>query len=218
MDDSQIGQMKAEKMATDKDPGLDREVKMVREHLEDIPCHTLPSGYKFRTYRNGDAAVWTALHVAAEPFFNIAPELFMQQFGEGIELLPSRMFFVETTEGQPVGSITAWWEIDRYSPGERGRIHWVVVHPEHQGQGIAKAMMTKALHAMRVSHDRAMLTTSAGRPIAVKIYLDFGFRPDPGELENTEYAGLWEQVLAKLEYPTWQELDQTRQGQNEAGS
>ena len=178
---------------------------MIRDNLNDIAEYELPGGYRFRTFRDGDIAVWTELHLAAEPFVDVTPELFMQQFGDGEDVLSERMYFVETVTGQPVGTITAWWEKERYRTAERGRIHWVVVHPKHQGQGIAKAMMTQALRTMQRHHDRAMLETSSARVAAVKIYLDFGFKPEPDELSNPEIASAWLHLQQQLKHPALQE-------------
>lgn len=180
-------------------------VNMVSGNLDGIPSFDLAPGYRFRTYREGDAEVWTDLHLAAELFVEVTPDLFFQQFGAAVDALPDRMFFVETEDGQPVGSISAWWEKDRFRPAERGRIHWVVVHPDHQGRGIAKAMMTRAMHRLSRSHDSAMLETSSGRPGAIKVYLDCGFRPDPCEQDDLEVAAAWIRVLSGLKHPALEE-------------
>src|SRR5690606_14450356 len=102
---------------------------MVREEMENIPEYSLPPGYRFRPYREGDAATWTAIQRAAEPFFAIEDDLFERQYGPMADALPERMVFVETSEGEAVASISAWWETSRDNPNDRGRIHWVVVHP-----------------------------------------------------------------------------------------
>ncbi|MET9019175.1 GNAT family N-acetyltransferase, partial [Actinopolymorpha sp. NPDC004070] len=111
-------------------------------------------------------------------------------------------FFVETLGGEPAGSITAWWEHDRHNPDERGRIHWVVVHPDHQRRGLTKPMMTRAMRRLADSHPSAVLGTSTGRTWALKVYLDFGFHPDPDELASKpEVAAGWHGVQARLRHP-----------------
>lgn len=177
-------------------------VLMVRDDVADYPHYELPSGYRFRTYRDGDDLTWTDLHVAAEPYINVTPELFIREYGENRDALPDRMFFVETLEGDPAASISAWWEQDRYNPRERGRIHWVVVHPSHQRRGITKPMMTRAMQRLAASHPSAMLGTSAERTWALKVYLDFGFYPDPAELESKpDVAVAWRGVQERLNHP-----------------
>lgn len=175
---------------------------MVRDDLRGFPIHDLPAGYTFRIYRPGDDAVWTALNRATEPFFEIKPELWGSQFGGDLDALADRMFFVVTGDDEPVGSIAAWWEKDRANPEERGRIHWVMVHPVHQGRGLAKPMMTRAMQRLAQSHSAAVLGTSSGRIWAVKVYLDFGFLPNAAEAaEKPEVMAAWQQVQQRLGHP-----------------
>ncbi|HEY6738105.1 MAG TPA: GNAT family N-acetyltransferase, partial [Actinopolymorphaceae bacterium] len=176
-------------------------VRMVRDDLVDFPVHDLPEGYRLRRYRDGDEATWTALQAAAEPYLEVTPELFGREYGAHRDALPDRMFFVETVGGEPAGSISAWWEQDRYAPNERGRVHWVVVHPDHQRRGLTKPMMTRAMQRLAESHRGAMLATSTGRVWALKVYLDFGFRPDPVELrDKPEVALAWRAVQERLNH------------------
>ena len=115
----------------------DRFFNMVRDGFDGVPEFALPAGYRFRPFRDGDAAVWTALQRAAEPFFDIADGLFEEQYGPRRAALPERMWFLDTDGGESVASISAWWENEPPTPQDRGRIHWVVVHPEHQGRGLS---------------------------------------------------------------------------------
>jgi GNAT superfamily N-acetyltransferase len=177
-------------------------VHMARPDVRDYPACALPAGYHFRTYGAGDEAHWTALHRAAERFFPIDDAMFGREFGEHMDALADRMFFVETDDGLVVASITAWWERDRHNPQERGRIHWVVVHPDHQRRGLSKPMMTRAMQRLAQSHSAAMLGTSSGRPWALKVYLDFGFGPDMDELAaKPEVAAAWRSVQELLQHP-----------------
>lgn len=177
-------------------------VQMVRGDLNDFPVYELPAGYRFRMYEEGDERTWTELHVAAERYVEVTAELFGREFGADRDALPDRMFFVETVEGEPAGSISAWWERDRNKPAERGRIHWVVVHPNHQRRGLTKPMMTRAMRRLALDHPSAMLGTSSGRTWALKVYLDFGFSPDPVELDTKpEVAAAWRDVHQRLNHP-----------------
>jgi GNAT superfamily N-acetyltransferase len=180
-------------------------ITMVRSDFINVPLYELPVGYLSRMYRDGDKQTWIDIHRAAEPYIDITPELFDKEFGSGADVLPQRMFFIETDDGRPAGSITAWWENKQHRLGERGRIHWVVVHPDHQGKGISKAMMSLAMETLSNDHQQAMLGTSSGRPIAVKVYLDFGFRPDDNESTNEEIVQAWRELNQQLHHPTLDE-------------
>ncbi len=175
---------------------------MVRGELLDFPIHDLPAGYAFRGYQAGDDETWTRLNQAAEPFFEVKPELWEKEFGGGLDALPDRMYFVMTESGEVVGSITAWWDKDRTNPEERGRIHWVMVHPSYQRRGLTKPMMTRAMQRLAQDHRAAVLGTSSGRIWAVKVYLDFGFMPDPVEIAaKPEVLEAWRQVQQRLHHP-----------------
>ena len=177
------------------------EFHMLRDDMDNIPEYELPAGYRFRCYREGDERTWLDLHRAGEPFIEITPDLFQKQFASGTDILPERMFFVETADGAAAGCITAWWDKDRYGEDERGRIHWVIVHPDHRRLGIANAMMTQAMKTLRQHYRWALLGTSSGRPYAVKTYLNFGFYPDPNDFRDENTLAAWERVQAQIDHP-----------------
>ena len=54
---------------------------MVRANLDNVPEFTLPAGFTLRWYEPGDEAHWLRIHLAADPFNEITPELFRKQFG-----------------------------------------------------------------------------------------------------------------------------------------
>ena len=177
-------------------------VHMVRDDVANFPVYELPAGYRFRTFRDGDDVTWTNLQAAAEPFINVTPELFEREYGAHMDVLADRMIFIETDAGEAAASISAWWESERDNPLDRGRIHWVVVHPAYQRRGLTKPMMTRAMQRLAASHPSAMLGTSTGRTWALKVYLDFGFYPDPAELEaKPQVAEGWQLVQAQLNHP-----------------
>jgi GNAT superfamily N-acetyltransferase len=184
-------------------------VHMIADPIATIPVYPLPDGYHFRPYRSDDEATWTAIQRAAEPFFAIEDGLFRAQYGDDEKSLGERMRFVERNDGTPAGTITAWWKDDWEGRGQWGQIHWVAVHPEHQRHGISKAMMTWAMQKLAGHYPRAMLGTSTGRVWAIKVYLDFGFCPDPKGLEQPVVLDAWRAVQTVLQHPR---LDATLPG------
>ena len=65
-------------------------------------------------------------------------------------------------------------------------------------RGLSKAMMARAMTRLAQSHSGAVLGTSSGRLGAVKVYLDFGFRPEPGELDKPEIVQAWRDVRSVI--------------------
>ncbi len=179
---------------------------MVRDTLDDIVQHPLPTGYRFRQFNAGDEQTWTRIQRAAEPLITVTDELFANQFGSRPEALPSRMVFIETEGGEAIGTTTAWWENEGRNPARqsepgRGRIHWVAVHPDHQRRGLSKPLVAHALKRLAQDHESAMLDTSSSRAWALKVYLDLGFRPDPAELTDPACRRAWQGVQQQLEHP-----------------
>jgi len=176
-------------------------VRMIREHMEDIPEIPFPKGFGFRNYRPGEGYIWTRVQRAAEPFIKIDDQLFEREFGDHLREMEDRSFFVITDEGEGVGTITAWWHPD-WQGKEWGVIHWIAIHPDYQGRGLSKPAMTVAMKRLKQSHPRCFLNTSTARIVAIKVYLDFGFYPD---LEREDSREAWEEVASVLEHPILKE-------------
>lgn len=181
------------------------EVYMVRPHLRDIPVVPLPPGFRIRTMRPDDGALWTDIWRDAEPFMEIGRDLFQEQFGHDLRALTWRGFIVEDERGVGVATITAWYH--RTFKGEDyGMIHWVAVRRAYWGRGLGKAMLSHALRQMAQWHKQAFLGTQTKRLAAIKLYLDFGFMPD---LENDGAQEAWREVKTNLHHPVLERLDLT---------
>ena len=176
-------------------------VHMIRPTLDDLPAWPLPAGYCVRPYCTGDIDAWVRLHRDAEPFFEVTEAHFQESFGAHLDALPDRMFFVQSTTGEDVGTVTAWWQDDWQGRGAWGQLHWVVVARAHQRRGLAKPMTLLALRRIAQDHDRAMLGTNAQRLWALKSYLDCGFTPDPAERTQAAVVDGWRAVQQTLHHP-----------------
>jgi ribosomal protein S18 acetylase RimI-like enzyme len=151
---------------------------MARHDLEGIREVPVPAGYRIRTFRPGDETAWARVETAVGEFRDEghALEHFADEFGPHVDEMRERCLFLETTDGELVGTTTAWRNPD--FPGrDWGRIHWVAVVPEHQGRGLGRLLVTEALLLMRARHARAYLTTQTSSWIAVHLYLTLGFTP-----------------------------------------
>ena len=172
-------------------------VRMIREHMENIPQFPIPIGFAMRNYRPDEGAIWTRIQRAAEPYFDVDDQLFAREFKRDFGALEERSFYLATDAGEEIGTITAWWQPD-LDGQDWGQIHWVAIHPDYQGRGLAKPMMSVAMAYLKRFHERSFLGTSSGRIPAIKVYLDFGFYPDL-ERENSQQA--WTEVASVLEHP-----------------
>jgi GNAT superfamily N-acetyltransferase len=172
----------------------DVSLAMVREGLEDLPVFELPPGYSIRSHREGDQAVWTDIHLAAEKRIEVTAGLFADEFGGDAEQLRRRQLFLCDPGGAAVGTGTAWH--GRYRGTEMGRVHWMAVVPGQQGRGLSRPLLAAVCSRLReLGHRRAFLTTSTGRLAALRLYLRFGFRADP---TDEPQRAAWEAVRRRL--------------------
>ena len=208
---------------------------MVRANLDIVPEFALPAGFTLRWYEPGDEAHWLRIHLAADPFNEITPELFRKQFGvdagrgllgpsEKHQNVPSSSFssspsktrvksrtrtsqcgvnsalrdlrqrqcYLLAPTGEVVGTGTAWFN-NNFEGARWGRVHWLAILPEFQGRGLAKPLMTSICRRLgELGHEQVYLSTSTARPVAIGLYLKFGFEP---LIQSPEDAVVWREIL-----------------------
>lgn len=163
-------------------------IVMVRPNLEGIGEPPGPPGYRIRTFRPGDEVRWARVETAAGEFAVEARALerFASEFGPHASEMEERCLLLEDDRGEVVGTTTAWRD-PGFQGMDYGRIHWVAVVPVHQGKGLGRFLVVKALRLLRRWHERAYLTTQTSSWIAVHLYLTLGFEPflsDPKQEEG----------------------------------
>ena len=109
-------------------------VTMIRTHMDDIPEFTLKAGFDIRKYRSNECHVWTSIQQKSETFFAIDDQLFHREFGNDYTAMEDRCFFLTSSKGDEIGTITAWWN-ESWREQNWGRIHWVAIVPDYQGKG-----------------------------------------------------------------------------------
>jgi ribosomal protein S18 acetylase RimI-like enzyme len=152
--------------------------------------------------RRDEGPVWADVQRDAEPYISIDPGLFEREFGSDPAAIERRCFLLVNERDVAVGTISGWYALD-FKGAPAGRLHWLAVRPACQGRGLGRAAVSFVLHRMAERHDRCFLITSAARLHAVKLYLDFGFRPD---LERPGAVEAWESVREQLDHPVLREI------------
>ena len=156
-----------------------------------VPHYDVPAGHSIRPYVPGDEHVWVHIQSAADRYNTISLDLFRREFGDDPTLLAKRMFFLLDAEWQAIGTATAWFD-DNHLGRPFGRVHWVAILPEYQGQGLSKPLLSKVCSTLReLGHEEAYLTTSTARIPAISLYLKFGFVP---EINGAEDARVWKEM------------------------
>jgi ribosomal protein S18 acetylase RimI-like enzyme len=174
-------------------------VMMILENVTHLPEFQLPSGYIIRKYQEGDKRIWAEVETAAGEFPNPLKglEQFEKEFIKYPEELKERLLFLENSHHQCIGTAMGWFDDSYFKPGY-GRIHWVGIHPDFQGKGLAKPLVGEALKIISKFHDKVYLTTQTRSFKAIKIYLDFGFKPF---VRNKTCPVAWKMMADLLKHP-----------------
>jgi len=174
-------------------------VTMTRPDLDAIPAHAFSGGYGCRLFRPGDEAAWAEIESAAGEFASegAAREHFAREFGPFEDDLMHRCLLLEAPDGRAVGTTTAWYG-DTLPGGPQGRLHWVAIHPEHQGRRLARPLVCAALRILAQHHDRAYLTSQTSSARAIGIYLDLGFEP---YLDTPRADEAWRMLAESTHHP-----------------
>ncbi|MFW6163775.1 MAG: GNAT family N-acetyltransferase [Planctomycetota bacterium] len=174
---------------------------MVRDDLAAIPQFELPSPFTVRPYRPGDAETWRHIHLLADRFGTYPPEKFWERFCRDESVLAERQLYLCDEASEAVGTMTAWYGESEEWRGW-GRVHYVAVVPAMQGRGLSKPLLTLTLNRLReLGHERAFLGTQTVRPVAINLYLRFGFLP---LVRNDEDIRAWRVVATRLKPAYWQ--------------
>lgn len=179
------------------------EIWMYRERELPVVEKTLPEGFHFELYQEGDELEWAAIETAVAEFDDETKAIayFNEKFAPYPKELRQRMLFVTNPSGEKVGTCSAWWK--ETPDGSRyPLVHWVAVKPGYQGKGLAKAMMTrtlKLLQNLEITSPIYLHTQTWSHP-AIRLYQTLGFEITDKNIDgspNTDYQKVIE-VLVKL--------------------
>ena len=200
-------------------------VAMIRESGDLAKDYPLPEGYRFAAFTPEDEEkwIWLQLEVTHVESYEQGRQIFREEFlrsagNEPCEDCPGyeetlrRTVLVKDDAGTLVGAATLWMG-DNFGEVWQ-RVHWVAVHPDHQGKGLAKAMIARMLKLYQeLDCDGPIyLTTQTKTYRAVRIYGQMGFVPYLGEKPTnwpfysdcpkdsfkTENEAAWQLIREKL--------------------
>ena len=181
---------------------------MERADLENIPHYDLPDGYRFVFYQPGDRDHWIAIEQSAKELhsFEQGTEVWQQYYGGVEDTLHNRMLFIENEQGEKVATATAYYDANGELPPERGQVHWVAVRRDHQGKGLARPLIAQTLKVMKErGHTEAILHTQTTTWVAVRLYLQFGFRPMAENAVSSRDG--WRIIRALTGHPALDDFD-----------
>lgn len=178
-------------------------VTMIRRDLLGFPRISLPAPFSIRLYRKGDESDWARVETAVGEFASekAAMQHFLDEFGAHLHEMEHRCLLLEKNGGGVIGTATAWYN-ESFLDEAFGRLHWVGVLPEFQGRGLSKPLISEALCRLERLHRKAYLTSQTTSYVAIKVYLDFGFRP---HIIGERCLQAWNLLAAKLKHPRLRE-------------
>lgn len=159
--------------------------------LDSICEYSLPDGYHFEFYQDGDRDTCIEIEKNAKEFSDYAEGLAAwNKYYLGRENeLHNRMVFVVNESGEKVATATAFYDINGKDKSGAGWLHWVAVKREYQGKDLSKPLITYVLYVMKaLGYNHVKISTQTNTWLAVKVYLDLGFRPIPENAVNS-YMG-----------------------------
>ena len=155
-----------------------------------------PQGFQLRPYRPGDREHWVAIHQAADVHSKVQPSTFDWHFGADEQALTERQLYLEDAHRRVVGTSSAWMGEHEYEGW--GRVHWIALLPQLQGQGLGRLLLTATLQRLKdLHHKNAYLWTISSRVPAINMYLSFGFNPKPQDQKQRQ---AWKALQQHLKY------------------
>ena len=146
----------------------------------DDPQHiqvTLPEGFYFDTYRDGDDEAWARMELYAGDFktYEIALGYFRSAYLTRREELEKRFVQVRNPEGVSVCSCIAWKTFRNEFPA--AALQWLVTAEGYEGLGLAKATAFETVNRYRrLGEAPIWLHTQPWSYKAVWLYYQAGFR------------------------------------------
>ena len=153
-------------------------MKMRREKLAALTVPELPDGYCYKFYEDGDEVHWARLESLVNEFESQEKALnyFNNEYRNPYrEELYKRCAFVCTNDGVPVATATAWFMSS--SLGMKSWLQWISADPAHQGKGLGRAVIAKALSCYREldGDSDIYLHTQTWSHTAMYLYWKLGF-------------------------------------------
>lgn len=153
---------------------------MLRGEITGMEEISLPAGYHYETYQDGDRDAWIEIEKSAKEFdtWEQGLDAWKRYYAKHTDELPGRMMFVVNESGEKVATATAFYDIRGIDQSGDGWLHWVAVKREYQGRRLSKPLISHVIQIMkRLGYTYAKIPTQTTTWLAVKVYLDLGFRP-----------------------------------------
>jgi len=154
------------------------ELLMKYDDTSNYKKYPLPDNYHFEYYQEGDELAWVNIHLESGEFtgINQGLEWFHQFYDSFINELNKRcIFIVDDITNEKIGTATVSLLKEKEYDYD-ATIDWFAIKKTYQGKKLAKPLISKFMEiANNLGHKNIALHTQTTSPLAVKIYLDYGF-------------------------------------------
>lgn len=162
---------------------------------------SLPDGYTFKMYVDGDESFWADIELSVGEFEFMTREqvedYFKKEYFGRKEKLYERCIFVLNSNGNPVGTCMAWYDLK--DSEEVASVHWLAVNPSAQSNGIGRALMAETMRIFTVNGENTVyLHTQPWSYKAITLYMDFGFHALKSETFS-DFKNEFEEAVQVLE-------------------
>ena len=180
---------------------------MLAGEIAGIPEMPLPPGYAYALYQDGDRDAWIEIEKSAKELssYEQGLDVWGKFFGGRETELKKRMVFVVNRAGEKVATATALYDVRGIDRSGDGWLHWVAVRRDEQGKGLSKPLISHVMQIMKgLNYTRCKIPTQTTTWLAVKVYLDLGFRPIARNLERSQNG--WRIIRRLTGHPALAEL------------
>lgn len=175
------------------------ELLMKYDDTNSFKEYSLPDGYHFENYKEGDEYEWVNIHISSGEFTSIDRGLkyFHDFYDSFINELHKRCIFIVNDEtNQKVGTVTVSL-LKNPEYGYTGAVDWLAIKKEYQGKGLSKPLISKTIELSKeLGHNSIILHTQTTTWLAAKLYLDYGF-----EILNIEEKEGWDILKTLTNHP-----------------
>lgn len=182
---------------------------VLERDLEYFPQNSLPDGYHFTFFQEGDRDDWITIEQSAKVFdsYEEGLDAWKKYYYENENMLTERMVFIENEAGQKIATATAYFgEKDN---SESGWLLWVAICREYQGRGLSKPLLTFTLNIMKdIGHTHVKVVTQTITWLACKTYLEFGFVPNQANMVESRDG--WRMIRTLTNHPVLEDFERMR--------
>lgn len=150
------------------------ELLLTNDDLDNVTEYQIKPPFILEYFKEGYGKYWKNIHLLSDKYNRISDETFETQFELFHEELHQRQLYIRAGN-EIVGTCTAWNDLNgKYK--DYGKIHWLAVIPDFQGQGLGKVLLSQTIRILKtLGYNKAYLETDSRRKNALFLYEKMGF-------------------------------------------